>query len=71
MKDTFRPAYIGPEQIMTDWDVYRATAYSIIKKMNAQLKEEHPTALIIAGKVNRVWYEEACLQANNRKEIKQ
>ena len=33
--------------------------------MNAQLKEEHPTALIIAGKVNRIWYEEACLLQTN------
>ena len=58
-------AYIGPQQVMEDWDVSRATAYNIIKKMNAQLKEEHPTALIIAGKVNRIWYEEACLLQTN------
>ncbi len=57
-------AYIGPKQIMEDWDVSRATAYNIIKKLNAQLKKEHPTALIIAGKVNRIWYEKACLQQN-------
>jgi len=55
-------AYIGPQQIMEDWDVSKATAYTIIKKMNAQLKKEHPTALIIAGKVNRIWYEKACLR---------
>lgn len=63
MKENISTAYIGPQRIMEDWDVSRATAYSIIKKMNAQLKEEHPTALVIAGKVNRIWYEEACLRA--------
>ena len=62
MKKNADTAYIGPQQIMEDWDVSRATAYNIIKKMNAQLKKEHPTELIIAGKVNRIWYEEACLQ---------
>ena len=68
MKKNVETAYIGPQQIMEDRDVSRATAYTIIKKMNAQLKKEHPTALIIAGKVNRIWYEEACLQTTERKE---
>ncbi len=68
MNNRTETAYIGPQQIMEDWDVSRATAYNIIKKMNAQLKKEHPTALIIAGKVNRIWYEEACLQTPYRKE---
>ena len=54
-------AYVGPERIMKDWDVSRATAYNIIRKMNEQILREHPTALIIAGKVNRKWYEESCL----------
>lgn len=68
MKKNVETAYIGPQQIMTDWDVSKATAYNIIRQMNAQLKEKHPTALIIAGKVNRIWYEEACLQTTERKE---
>ncbi len=68
MKISAETAYIGPQQIMEDWDVSRATAYNIIKRMNAQLKKEHPTALIIAGKVNRIWYEEACLQTSERRQ---
>ncbi len=55
-------AYIGPQTIMSDWGVSRATAYNIIKKMNAQLQKDHPSAIIIAGKVNKIWYEEACLK---------
>lgn len=62
MKKLSEPAYIGPQQIMEDWDVSKATAYNIIKKLNAQLIKEHPTALIISGKVNRIWYEDACLR---------
>lgn len=56
-----RTAYIGPERIMRDWDVSKATAYNIIKRLNKQLKNEHPSALIIAGKVNKIWYDEVCL----------
>ena len=68
MQKNAKTAYIGPQQIMQDWDVSRATAYNIIKRMNAQLQKAHPTALIIAGKVNRVWYESACLKTHSRKE---
>ena len=66
MENNRETAYIGPKTIMKEWDVSRATAYNIIKRLNAQLKEEHPTALIIAGKVNRIWYEEVCLQNKNK-----
>ncbi len=62
-------AYVGPQKIMEDWGVSKATAYNIIKQMNTQMKKEHPTALVLAGKVNRIWYEEACLQTG-RKETK-
>ncbi len=68
MNQSTKPAYVGPTEIMQDWAVSKATAYNIIRKMNTQLKREHPSALIIAGKVNRVWYEEACLQTGSRKE---
>ena len=54
--------YIGPEQIIRDWGVSKASAYNIIRKMNEQLKTEHPNALIIPGKINRIWYDEACLK---------
>ena len=59
--DKAETAYVGPEEIMESWDVSRATAYNIIRKMNEQLRKAHPTALIIAGKVNRKWYENSCL----------
>ena len=59
-------AYVGPEEIMESWDVSRATAYNIIRRMNEQLRKAHPSALIIAGKVNRKWYEESCLIKQER-----
>lgn len=68
MESKVEAAYVGPQTIMEDWNVSRATAYNIIRKMNTQLRKEHPTALILAGKVNRIWYEEACLRTPNIKE---
>ena len=57
-------AFIGPERIMNDWNVSKSTAYNIIKRLNKQLKNEHPSALIISGKVNKIWYDEVCLRRN-------
>lgn len=54
--------YVDAEQVMKDWGVSRATAYTLIKRMNEQIKRAYPSALIIAGKVNRLWYNEACLR---------
>ena len=36
--------------------------YQIIKDLNAELKKKNPGALVVSGRVNRFWYEEACLQ---------
>jgi len=62
MNTITEPAFIDAEQVMKECNVSKSTAYNIIKKMNAQILMEHPAALIIPGKVNRKWYEEACLR---------
>ena len=54
--------YIGPQTIMRDWGVSRATAYNMIRALNRDLKAACPTALVIPGKVNRIWYDQACLK---------
>lgn len=38
--------------------------------MNVQLRMEHPTALITAGKVNRIWYAQACLRRKSERKDK-
>ena len=50
---------VGVDVVRTDLGVSRAKAYEIIKDLNRQLKEENPKAVVISGKVNRIWYEEA------------
>ena len=51
--------FVGVDKVKSDLGVSRAKAYEIIKDLNRQLKEENPRAVIVAGKVNRIWYEEA------------
>ena len=52
--------FIGVAQIQQDWGISRSKAYQIIK-----LKKKNPGALVVSGRVNRFWYEEACLQRGN------
>ena len=56
-----RPMYVNVETVQHDFCVSRAKAYQIIRQLNEQLKEQHPKAIIVAGRVNRIWYEEVCL----------
>ena len=48
-------------EVQSDLGVSRAKAYEVIKDLNKQLKEQYPRAIIISGKVNRKWYEEALM----------
>ena len=56
------PLFIGADTVMYDFGVSKAKAYDIIRQLNEELKEEYPKAIVVAGKVNRIWYEEACLK---------
>ena len=53
--------YVGAQEVMDDWGVSRPQAYKMIRELNERLKSEHPKALMVAGKINRQYYEEACL----------
>jgi hypothetical protein len=56
------PLFIGADTVMYDFGVSKAKAYDIIRQLNEELKKEYPKAIVVAGKVNRIWYEEACLK---------
>ncbi len=53
--------FVDVSRVQQDLGVSRAKAYGIIKDLNRQLKEQYPRAIIIAGRVNRLWYEEALM----------
>ncbi len=53
--------FVDVNTVQQDLGVSRAKAYEVIKELNKQLKEQYPRAIIIAGRVNRKWYEEALM----------
>lgn len=63
MADKNLPMFVGVDQVQYDVGCSRAKAYDIIKKLNVRLQAEHPKAIVVAGKVNRIYYEEACLKS--------
>lgn len=63
MTDKKLPLFIGVEVVEYDLGVSRAKAYEVIKQLNKDMKEQNPRAIVVAGKVNRIWYDEACLKA--------
>lgn len=60
------PLFIGVDKVMFDLGVSRAKAYEVIKELNEQMKKEYPRAIVVTGKVNRRWYEEACLEGGDK-----
>ena len=63
MKETALPLYVGVETVKQDLGVSKAKAYEIIKNLNNEMKAEHPRAIVVSGKVNRIWYDAACLKS--------
>lgn len=59
------PLFVGVDTVKFDLGVSRAKAYEVIKQLNKELKEQNPRAIVVSGKVNRIWYEEACLKVAN------
>ena len=62
MVETKKPLFVGVDTVRFDLGVSKAKAYDVIKQLNKELKEANPRAIVVAGKVNRIWYEEACLK---------
>ena len=57
------PIFVGVDTVKFDLGVSRAKAYEVIKKLNKEMKEQNPRAIVVSGKVNRIGYEEACLKS--------
>ena len=62
MEEQRVPMFIGVDTVKFDLGVSKAKAYEVIKQLNKEMKEQNPRAIVVAGKVNRIWYEEACLK---------
>lgn len=56
-----RTLYVGVNEVCEDWGCSRSKGYDIIKKLSEQMHKENPKLLIMSGKINRIYYEEACM----------
>lgn len=65
MEERRLPLFVGVDIIKFDLGVSRAKAYEVIKELNAEMKAHNPKAIVVSGKVNRIWYEEACLKTGS------
>ncbi len=57
-----RPAYVDVAEVCRDWGCSRSKGYAIIKQLSEQMKSENPRLLTMSGKINRIYYEEACMR---------
>lgn len=63
MVDTdIRPAYVDVAEVCRDWGCSRSKGYAITKQLSGQMKSENPRLLTMSGKINRIYYEEACMK---------
>ena len=61
MEEKRKTMYVDVDEVCEDWGVCRSKGYAIIKDLSNQLLKENPKVLLVAGKINRIYYEEACL----------
>ena len=61
MEEKRKTMYVDVDEVCEDWGVCRSKGYAIIKDLSSQLLKENPKVLLVAGKINRIYYEEACL----------
>ena len=61
MSEKRLPLFVGVDTVQYDLGVSRAKAYNVIRQLNKEMKEQNPRSIVVSGRVNRIWYEEACL----------
>ena len=57
-----KPLYVGVDEVSRDWGCSKSKAYGIIRQLSEQMKKENPKLLTMSGKINRIYYEEACMR---------
>ena len=62
METKRKPVYVDVEEVCRDWGCSRSKGYAIIKQLSEQMKAENPKLLTMSGKINRIYYEEACMR---------
>lgn len=62
IKQGTKPAYVDVNEVCADWGVCKSKGYKIIRELSAQMKEENPKLLTMAGKINRAYYDEVMMR---------
>ena len=57
-----KPDNVDIDEVWADWRVGRSKGYAIIKELSERMKKENPKLLVMSGKINRIYYEEACMK---------
>lgn len=55
-----RKMYVDAHEVSKDWGVSKPKAYKMIKELNERMLKDNPYLIVIAGEVNRKFYEENC-----------
>ena len=53
--------YVDADIVAHDWGISKSKAYKLIQRMNKNLLEKHPDAIVIHGKVSRGYYDQCCI----------
>lgn len=59
-RENMRNMYVDAEEVSKNWGVSKPKAYKMIKELNERMLKDNPNLIVIAGKVNRKFYEENC-----------
>ena len=52
--------YVQADEICEDWGVSKSQDYKMIQELNQKMLHENPHLIVLAGKVNRKFYEKCC-----------
>ncbi|MDY2599899.1 MAG: hypothetical protein SOW12_08225 [Lachnospiraceae bacterium] len=58
--EKMKKLYVQADEICEDWGVSKSQAYKMIKELNEKMLRENPNLIVLAGKVNRKFYEHCC-----------
>ena len=62
MEETKKTAYVDVEEVCRDWGCSGSNGYAVSTQVSQQMMEELPELLVMSGKINRIYYEEACMR---------
>ena len=63
-----RKMYVDADEVSKDWGVSKPKAYKMIKELNERMLKDNPNLIVIAGKVNRKFYDVSAVGSETKKQ---